>query len=178
MQYELIFQQPLLAKNVQQLSLDEQVGVLCAYVLRQVERVAGFDACYGATLEDLFVQGVRACVHASRPELEQRLVDVERHIPDTDDYSDESAAYALNALISLLYLIRYRLEGGEDEKRGATDMTLCNVDLVHYSLDEQYDEAVVIAAEAAVISALASRLPELGEDRLAWVMRQAHEHRL
>ncbi|MNN23069.1 hypothetical protein D3C81_1364530 [compost metagenome] len=80
--------------------------------------------------------------------VEQEVVN---RIPDTDEFSEQVGGYAQNIMIALDYLLLYMLSGDVSDMQRSVDMTLQNIDLVCYEVDEAYDERKVVEQEVLVV---------------------------
>ncbi len=140
--------------DYQALSAQQQRLMIASYTLRSQRLVEMFDRCYNQRLADIFCRGLSAYVAGRASDISDLHTEIEAHIPDTDEFSEQEASYAQNAFIALLYLMEAAVTGDDALLERSIDMTLQNVDLLYYERDPDYQQTELLAAERHVLDNL------------------------
>ncbi|MCQ9427146.1 hypothetical protein NRB16_26900 [Pseudomonas sp. LJDD11] len=158
MQWQPVFENPLIDKEVRALSADQARRLLASYLYRQFRLVRSFDQRYQSNLQDLFVRQLSVAVAGSAAGVELGIGEVYAAIPDTDEYAQQEGAYAQNLMIALWYLLSFAHEPDTELLQAAANAALNNVDLLNHELDEHYDESAVVAREVVVVRQMLRRM--------------------
>ncbi|MDU8357690.1 hypothetical protein [Pseudomonas syringae group sp. J309-1] len=137
--------------DYQALSAQQQRLMIASYTLRSQRLVEMFDRRYNQRLADIFCRGLSAYVAGRASDISDLHTEIEAHIPDTDEFSEQEASYAQNAFIALLYLMEATATGDAALLQRSVDMTLQNVDLLYYERDPDYLQMELTAAEQHVL---------------------------
>ncbi|MCQ2996586.1 hypothetical protein QCD79_04695 [Pseudomonas quasicaspiana] len=140
--------------DYQALSAQQQRLVIASYTLRSLRLVEMFDRRYNQCLADLFCHGLSVYIAGRASESSDLHANIEAHIPDTDEFSEQEASYAQNAFIALFYLIGATATGDAALLQRSINMTLENVDLLYYERDPDYLQMELTAAEQHVLDNL------------------------
>lgn len=165
----------------QALSVPQQRLVIASYTLRSLRLVEMFDRRYNQCLADLFCRGLSAYVAGQDSETSDLHAEIEAHVPDTDEFSEQEASYAQNAFIALLYLLEAAVTGDAALLKRSIDMTLQNVDLLYYERDPDYLQMELTAAEQHVFDNLleqAAATPSTAPANLELIEAMTSPHRL
>ncbi|MCQ3002943.1 hypothetical protein NLO98_24660 [Pseudomonas syringae] len=140
--------------DYQALSAQQQRLMIASYTLRSQRLVEMFDRRYNQRLADIFCRGLSAYVAGRASDISDLHTEIEAHIPDTDEFSEQEASYAQNAFIALFYLIEATVTGDAALLQRSINMTLENVDLLYYERDPDYLQMELTAAEQHVLDNL------------------------
>jgi hypothetical protein len=153
MQWSLIFEDARIKPSFDKLDRNQKVLVIASYLYRQLRLIRAFDQCYCEKLSELFIHALDVALSSSG---EARVIqgEVEKNIPDTDEYSEQEGSYAQNLIIALNYLLLFVLNNDRMELRRCVDMSLQNIDLINYEVNEIYDETLVTSKEVDVVTDL------------------------
>jgi hypothetical protein len=165
----------------QALSAQQQRLVIASYTLRSLRLVEMFDRRYNQCLADLFCRGLSAYVAGRASECSDLHAEIEAHIPDTDEFSEQEASYAQNAFIAVFYLIEAAVTDDAALLQRSINMTLQNVDLLYYERDPDYLQMELTAAEQHVFDNLleqAAATPSTAPANLELISALASPHRL
>lgn len=138
----------------QALSAQQQRLVIASYTLRSLRLVEMFDRHYNQCLAGLFCRGLKAYAAGRASGISDLHAEIEAHIPDTDEFSEQEGTYAQNALIALHYLMEAAATGDAALFQLSIDMTLQNVDLQYYERDPDYWQMDLVVAERHVLDNL------------------------
>lgn len=158
MQWQPVFENPLIDKQIRALTSDQTRRLLASYLYRQFRLVRSFDQRYQSNLQDLFVRQLSVAVTGSAAHVELGIGEVHAAIPDTEEYAQQEGAYAQNLMIALWYLLSFAHKPDPKLLQAAANAALNNVDLLNYELDEHYDEPAVVAREVVVVRQMLRRM--------------------
>ena len=136
------------------LSAVQQRMVMASYTLRSLSLLELFDRRYDQRLAGLFCRGLSVYVAGSLHEYSTLHAEIEAHIPDTDVFGEQEAAYAQNAFIALFYLMEATPDDDPASLERSIDMTLQNVDLLYYERNPDYRQVILDVAEQQVFNSL------------------------
>lgn len=163
MQWGLIFGSAGVAVSLSKLSRAQRAKLIAAYLYRQVRLVREFDDLYGEDLTSLFFRGLESVINGGAGLLKETLDEVEAHVPDTEEFSEQEGAYAQNLMIALMYLLLYVQSGSEEKLIRCVDSALNNIDLINYEVDENYSEGEVVTHEVLVVEKLLNVMVRLDQ---------------
>lgn len=138
----------------QTLSAQQQRLVIASYTYRSLRLVEMFDSCYDQCLSGLFCHGLRVCLSGEASDSRDLRAEIEAHIPDTDEFSEQEASYAQNAFIALFYLMEAAVSGDAALLLRSIEMTQQNVDLLYYERNPDYKQTTLVNAEQHVFDDL------------------------
>ncbi|PHN61374.1 hypothetical protein [Pseudomonas viridiflava] len=157
MQWTVIFETESLKHDFNRLSRQQKILLFSAYLYRQVRLIKEFDSLYSEDLSTFFTEVLGFVVLEDKEKLRNIVEVIDGRIPDTDEFSEQEGSYAQNLIIALRYLVCFLLRIDESGLQKCVDMSLQNIDLINYDVDENYDEAEVVAREAKIIAVFIER---------------------
>uniref|UniRef100_A0A7C2AKI7 Uncharacterized protein n=1 Tax=Pseudomonas graminis TaxID=158627 RepID=A0A7C2AKI7_9PSED len=153
MQWSLIFEDVRIRPSFDRLDRNQKVLVVASYLYRQLRLMRAFDQCYCENLSELFIHALDVALSTSgEPGVTQG--EVYKNIPDTDEYSEQEGSYAQNLMIALNYLLLFVLNNDQIDLSRCVEMSLQNIDLINYEVNENYDEKLVTSKEVDVVTDL------------------------
>lgn len=158
MQWQPVFENPLIDHQVRALSAEQARRLLASYLYRQFRLVRSFDQRYQSNLQDLFLRELSVAVSGSAASAGRGMGEVYAAIPDTDEYAQQEGAYAQNLMIALWYLLSFAHQPDPELLQSAANAALNNIDLLNYERDEHYDEPAVVAREVVVVRQMLRRM--------------------
>lgn len=145
-----ILEEPRIHASFTMLGHQQQVVVMAAYLYRQLGLIEAFDRLYSQLASQVLIRALNAALANDRDALLRVSEEVSHCIPDTEVYSEQEGSYAQNLLIALSYFLDFVHSKDAGMLDNSTRMLLENIDLIHYEVDEQYDEDSVFAHEVGV----------------------------
>ncbi|MBI6703383.1 hypothetical protein [Pseudomonas viridiflava] len=166
MQWALIFESENVKHDFHQLSHQQKILFTSAYLYRQVRLVKDFDKVYSENLLRLFFKTLELLVLEETEKLRNLVEIIDERIPDTDEFSEKEGSYAQNLIIALRYLVCFFLRTDELGLQNCVEMSLQNIDLINYEVDENYDESEIVAREVKIVAEFLERTVRYSKNNL------------
>jgi hypothetical protein len=157
MQWSLIFEDARIKPSFDTLDRSQKILVMASYLYRQLRLIKAFDQCYSENLSELFIHALAIALKNSE-EAGDIQREVEKNIPDTEEFSEQEGSFAQNLMIALNYLLLFVVDDDRADLRRCVDMFLQNLDLINYEVDENYDDELVTSKEIDVVAELVANI--------------------
>lgn len=165
-QWALIFESENVKHDFHQLSRQQKILFTSAYLYRQVRLVKDFDKVYSENLLRFFFETLELLVVEETEKLRNLVEIIDERIPDTDEFSEKEGSYAQNLMIALRYLVCFFLRTDELGLQNCVEMSLQNIDLINYEVDENYDESEIVAREVKIVAEFLERTVRYSKNNL------------
>lgn len=135
------------------------------FCLTQVERQSNlltlFDKAYKKRLIAFFNESLdnsyKNIIEGRKHEnLTDLIRNLEKKIPDTDDYGKVEGSFAQNTLISLFYFYSFLVDLDLENLEICTEKVFENIDLVNFEIDENYNQEIVFQNEVKIANNIIS----------------------
>ena len=132
-------------EKIRELSTDKQLLLGLCYVDRHRQIVREFDDFYGESISEQFIKtldnifSILLCKSSVSSDIQKCLMELEKIIPDSDDYPDIKCPLTQNAIIMLIYCYKFLLESQTESIFSSLYILDDTIDVRNYEKNNNYD---------------------------------------
>lgn len=132
-------------KKIGNLSKEKQLLLGLCYVERNLQVVKEFDEFYNEELSGSFANKLEKAFNLLLNELpnykdiQESLEELEKMLPDSEDYPEAQGGLALNGLIMLCYCFRFIITNQSENIVTVLNLTFETVDFISYEVNNNCD---------------------------------------